>query len=79
MPTKKAAMIKIVIKDGNTEPRTVKIIPGIPDILYPTNTAVFIAIGPGADCARASISIKSSLSIYCFLSTTSFSISGTIA
>ena len=62
IPRNSMAIIKIIMNEGNTDPNAVAINPFIPAILNPKNTAKLTAIGPGADCVTATISINSSSS-----------------
>ena len=78
MSVKNMATSRMTTNDGMTVPKTAVIIPPRPSVLYPTKTAELIEIGPGADCAKVSISVNSSRSIHRRRSTTSFSISGII-
>ena len=75
----KTAIISITINEGKIIPALQNRLPLKPNCLLPTNMAVFNDMGPGADCARASISINSSSSSDNFLLTTSLRIKGIMA
>ena len=75
----RTAIISIIINEGNIMPAPQKRLPLKPNCLLPTNKAVFNDMGPGADCASASISINSLSSSHNFLLTTSLRISGIMA
>ena len=71
--------IDMDINEGKIIPAPQNKLPLKPSRLFPTNNAVFSEIGPGADCASASISINSSSPNHSFLLTTSFRIKGIMA
>ena len=65
--------------DGSATAIAPVIPPHVPRILYPMWLAMFIAKSPGVACATANMSMNSSFSSHFFLSTISFSMSGTMA
>jgi hypothetical protein len=69
----------MIIKDGSTTPIVEKVDPSTPLTLYPIYVAELMAIGPGVDSAIATISRNSSFVIQPFFSTSSLSISASIA
>lgn len=73
------AINSITTKDGRIIPTLVDKLPLKPSLFLPTNIAVLREIGPGTDCANASISINSSSASHFFLFTTSLRIRGIIA
>ena len=67
-----------MINDGSTTPAVLTIPPNMPNILFPTNVAVFSEIGPGVTAAIPTILAKVELSIQLCLYIISFSIIGII-
>ena len=69
----------MIANDGRTTPRVAKIPPNTPSRFAPINVAVLIAIGPGVLSAIAKTSASSECVSQPFLSTTSPSMSASMA
>ena len=72
-------MASMMMKEGRMVPNAIQNAPQNFLSLYPIKIAILTAKIPGTVCAKAIKSRKSSLEIHFFLSTSSFSIRGTMA